>query len=1548
MKEKVLNKLIAAVLTLCMLFANCTMLFNTSVAANGQALVINHTHTPEQTVSNWDDIIRSFPSVAYKMNGVIQQKWSFYDIRETGKYENLNCIRSGASQDWTYYKHDLYHLKEECPEVFDELFKAEGMTDEEAYRNYLHVLWEAENFYLFSDSDTNEDKTRKFNEYNQFIGASSTPYSVDDMAQVQLYLIHGGGATAPEKLENLNKNEALVKALQNEMLLDFVVQTYPRNSDPTTIYNYTWNNYYGRYDYVPESQAVNDYAKKIVDKFTSIENSNGYNPENINKYFNTNPERVKVTLRETADTDPTDNVSGSFFVSNKFNADVSAVRVYINGNETTNYTMLNANNQDITAGCKNEFKNNAKTNEYEFKIQSELLADGDNTVRIELDIDYGYIIHATLFEPDNKNLIRQADGTYKGCQYVININKDHETETVRAQGDTSAKKFDLALTKQISKIEVENSNGDVSYSIVNRLLGIDDEALASGKSTNARYAMAKNAVYIEPGKKVVYTIKVYNEGEIDGFAEEIRDYLPEGLSLAENSEINTSNGWEIVDGNNRIIRTTKLSSNGNPQSSNILKAFNKKMKDENIQEVELECLVDANVENRSYLDNRAEITHYGYYLNGEFVNANENGIDRDSVQDSAFTNAEINRADEDALDRLIEDIRVRIRNNTQYNPSNDDKNKISYQDDDDIDRLYVKFDARILDLALRKWITNVDGTDYDRAPAQYEEYVTTENLGTVNQWLITKLHTLEYDNPKEAIELNQGSIVTYKIAIFNEGTTGAYAEEVTDFLPKGLEFIEDNQTNIDNGWVATKNEDGTTTVRTTKYSKENGTGPKNNEIVFPLEAYTKHALGQDTSDEYRAHKTLEIVCRVSEDAEDEKYLTNRAEITKYGYFSKDKREFYYAEEEGVDRDSEQDTIKDDLNLDNWYIENYVKVYNPDTPQTFFPGVQDDDDYETVKVKIKNQPTEYSLQIKKVSAEDKTKTIEGAKFAVKDLASSEDAKETEATGADGITKVLDKVTIDEEGKDNYIITETYVPDPYSPYKGEIKLEVGKQLVNHQYVLDKDNTKVTGENVELDITGNIITITVPNPEREFDLSLRKFITAVNDKAVEGEESREPVVDLSTLINGDPKKNGEKTATYTHTKEPKLVNPKDIVEYTLRIYNEGEVDGYASRIIDDVPAGVTMVAPEYDEEGKPSNKNAEYRWTMYKELSDADKENEENNSKSVIKYEDKYYIETEKAEEAVIISTDYLSMENGERLATEEDTENPNLLKAFNGEELDYRDIKVEFKVNIANDNKTIITNYAQISENHGKDGNPIIDRDSTPNEWIGDEDDQDIEKIRVNWFDLALYKWVSSTIVTEDGKTKEYASGHTQDDKEKIVNVTVAKDKLNKTVVKFKWTIKVENQSPIPGYATELKDHIPAGLKFVEEDNKEFGWKLQKDGTITTDYLKNTLLAPAGMEGNTAEVTVILTWVNGENNLGAKVNYAEISEDFNEYGAPDIDSTPNNFTGKPIEDDEDQDEVRLNIKTGNGIITEYVIIATAFIAIIAAGAITVKKCVLDKEF
>ena len=174
---------------------------------------------------------------------------------------------------------------------------------------------------------------------------------------------------------------------------------------------------------------------------------------------------------------------------------------------------------------------------------------------------------------------------------------------------------------------------------------------------------------------------------------------------------------------------------------------------------------------------------------------------------------------------------------------------------------------------------------------------------------------------------------------------------------------------------------------------------------------------------------------------------------------------------------------------------------------------------------------------------------------------------------------------------------------------------------------------------------------------------------------------------------------------------------------------------------------------------------------------------------------------------------------------------------------------------------------------------------------------------------------------------------------MVNVSIPKDKLNKVTVKFKYQIKVENQGLLEGYAKEVKDHIPEGLKFVAEDNKEYGWVLNEDGTITTDYLKDTLLKT----GETAEVTVVLTWINNANNLGQKINYAEISKDYNWYGAPDKDSTPDNFTGKCVEDDEDSDVVMLQVRTGMSNVS-YIVLATSVMAIVAAGVVGIKKFVI----
>ena len=270
-----------------------------------------------------------------------------------------------------------------------------------------------------------------------------------------------------------------------------------------------------------------------------------------------------------------------------------------------------------------------------------------------------------------------------------------------------------------------------------------------------------------------------------------------------------------------------------------------------------------------------------------------------------------------------------------------------------------------------------------------------------------------------------------------------------------------------------------------------------------------------------------------------------------------------------------------------------------------------------------------------------------------------------------------------------------------------------------------------------------------------------------------------------------------------------------------------------------------------------------------------------------------------------------------------------------EPDSKFVKVQFKVTEPNTSDRIVTNYAEIADDEDEDGNKVDDKDSTPNKWIEGEDDQDIENIKVKYFDLSLSKWVTKSVIEENGNVVKTTIMDNAEKTDKILKVDVSKRELKDATVKFEYKIKVVNEGEIAGYAKEVKDYIPDGLKFDVNDNPN--WKLQSDGSIITTEFENTLLQP----GESAETTVILTWINGDDNLGIKTNIAEISKDFNESNTPDIDSTPNNKV--MTEDDIDTAMVMLTTKTGSEIIA-YVGVALGFISIIGIGAYTIRKKVM----
>ena len=203
-----------------------------------------------------------------------------------------------------------------------------------------------------------------------------------------------------------------------------------------------------------------------------------------------------------------------------------------------------------------------------------------------------------------------------------------------------------------------------------------------------------------------------------------------------------------------------------------------------------------------------------------------------------------------------------------------------------------------------------------------------------------------------------------------------------------------------------------------------------------------------------------------------------------------------------------------------------------------------------------------------------------------------------------------------------------------------------------------------------------------------------------------------------------------------------------------------------------------------------------------------------------------------------------------------------------------------------------------------------------------------------FDLALRKWVTQAIVTEKGQTTVTETGHkAEDDPEDVVKVDLKKSKIDDVTVKFRYSIRITNEGEVAGEAEEISDYIPAGLKFVQEDNPD--WK-EVDGKVVTNKLDGTVLAP----GQSAEVEIILTWVNSESNMGVMINTAEISKDYNEFGTPDIDSTPNNKV--PKEDDIDDAPVMISITTGETTVM-IMSLALGVVTIIGTGVSLIKKYV-----
>ena len=848
------------------------------------------------------------------------------------------------------------------------------------------------------------------------------------------------------------------------------------------------------------------------------------------------------------------------------------------------------------------------------------------------------------------------------------------------------------------------------------------------------------------------------------------------------------------------------------------------------------------------------------------------------------------------------------------------------------------------DLSLRKFITGVNDEQITNRVPQVDVTPLIDGSNT----------TAIYNHTKQPVPVALGDIIIYTIRVYNEGQMDGYASEITDHLPAQLEFLPDHEINTQYRWV--QDGENPRIVRTDYLSQANEQNAGDNK----LDAFNGTTLD---------YRDVQIACRVVQTDPMPNKITNIADITDF------------TDENGntvTDRDSQEDNV--DVPSD----EDLPNYKDDEIDQDYVPGQQDDDDFEKLILK------ELDLSLRKfiTGVNDEQITNRVPQVDVTNLANGssttsiynhtkEPVKVTLGSVVEYTIRVYNEGEVDgyvEEIKDHIPDQLEFLPDNATNQEyrwkmldanGNVTENVEKAVAIRTDYLSKANEQTAGENeleafngstldyrdvkvafrvIETDPMPEKITniadisdftdddgnkvpdrdseednVDVPSDEdlpnykdnesdqdyvpgqqddddfekveiAEFDLSLRKFIIAVNNSEI---TNRIPQVDVTPLIDGSGT-----TAIYNHPKDPVLVSNGNIVTYTIRVYNEGEVAGYASRIKDDIPEGLEFL---------PDNEtNQEYRWVML---------NEEGNV-------------TENIEEAVALETDYLSKE-------QEQEEGANLIEPFDGENLDYRDVKIAFRVIEPNTSDRILINKAQISEDTDEDGNDVKDRDSTPDEWNEGEDDQDIEKVKVQYFDLSLRKWVTQAIVNKNGEETIIDTGHkAEDDPEDIVAVDLKDSEIATTTVKFRYSIRVTNEGNIAGYAKEVKDYIPEGLIFVAEDNPL--WTQVDDRTIVTTQTENTLLEP----GESTEVEVILTWDKEAQNFGVMDNWAEISKDDNDFDSPDIDSTPdNNVHG---EDDIDDAPVMVTVKTGEAQV--YIITTLSVLGILGTGLTLIRKFVL----
>ena len=332
-------------------------------------------------------------------------------------------------------------------------------------------------------------------------------YKVEGMSDIDVYTLLPAGQTI----------EIKIKAKADDVKDKTEIANFATVSGKdikTTVSNTVKNNIISRFEKIDDKQ--NDDKDDDGNDDIIIDDDNKEIQEEINKYSIDGYAWIDKNKNGRKDSEET-NLSG--IIVKLFNANTNKIETNSDGeslkqktDDNGYYKFTNINKGRYLVLFEYDTERYYLTN-YKYKDVSEKL--NSDVIDKEVNID-GNIKNVAL-----SDIIDVIDSD------IQNVN----------MGLIEREKFDLKLSKYISKVTVDNNEGTKVYNF-------DNQQLA--KVEIGRKQITNTTV------KVEYKIVVSNENDLDGYVNEVVDYKPEELDFNESE----NDGWSISSSN--ILKNTSL------------------------------------------------------------------------------------------------------------------------------------------------------------------------------------------------------------------------------------------------------------------------------------------------------------------------------------------------------------------------------------------------------------------------------------------------------------------------------------------------------------------------------------------------------------------------------------------------------------------------------------------------------------------------------------------------------------------------------------------------------------------------------------------------------------------------------------------------------------------------------------------------------------------------------------------------------------------------------------------------------------------------------